>query len=356
MNEIQLQPAIQQTPFGTVTMAPLPAPFAITPMHDSYGRRINYLRISLTDVCNLRCVYCMPEDMTFRPRQELMSDEEILQLVRVGASLGVNKIRLTGGEPTIRPSVVELVREIAQTAGITDIAMTTNALLLDKLAQPLAAAGLKRVNISIDTLDAEKFHRITRWGDIDDVWRGIRAAEAAGLTPIKLNSVVVRNFNDGDDMVQLAQLTLENDWDVRFIEMMPFGEIADFQQTNVVTYREMRERIEAVFGPLEEASYDFVDPSRPFRIRGAMGTLGFISSVTEPFCQGCGRVRLTADGKLRLCLLRDDEVDLLTPLRAGATFAELRELMYAGAFHKPWGHGLAQGIVAEKRVMNQIGG
>jgi len=356
MSEITLQPAIQQTPFGVVTMAPVPEPFAITPMHDSYGRRINYLRISLTDVCNLRCVYCMPEDMTFRPRHELMSDEEILQLVRVGASLGVNKIRLTGGEPTIRPSVVELVREIAQTPGIADIAMTTNALLLDKLAQPLAAAGLKRVNISIDTLDADKFHRITRWGQLDDVWRGIRAAEAAGLTPIKLNSVVVRNFNDGDDMVQLARLTLENDWDVRFIEMMPFGEIADFQQTNVVTYREMRERIEAVFGPLEEASYDFVDPSRPFRIQGAMGTLGFISSVTEPFCQGCGRVRLTADGKLRLCLLRDDEVDLLTPLRAGASFAELRELMYAGAFHKPWGHGLAQGIVAEKRVMNQIGG
>ena len=355
-NEIKFEAGPQQTAYGSVTIAPLPAPFAITPMQDSYGRRINYLRISLTDACNLRCVYCMPEDMTFRTRHELMSDEELLQLVRVGASLGVNKIRLTGGEPTIRPSVVELVREIARTPGIKDLAMTTNGLLLDKLAKPLAAAGLKRVNISIDTLDGEKFHRITRWGNIDDVWRGIRAAESAGMTPIKLNSVVVRNFNDGDDMVQLARLTLENDWDVRFIEMMPFGDIADFQQTNVVTYREMREKIEAVFGPLEEASYDFVDPSRPFRIPGAMGTLGFISSVTEPFCQGCGRVRLTADGKLRLCLLRDDEVDLLTPLRAGATFDELRELMRDGAFHKPWGHGLADGVVADKRVMNQIGG
>jgi cyclic pyranopterin phosphate synthase len=138
--------------------------------------------------------------------------------------------------------------------------------------------------------------------------------------------------------------------------MMPFGEITDFQQTNVVTYKEMRERIETVFGPLEEASYDFVDPSRPFRIPGAMGTLGFISSVTEPFCQGCGRVRFTADGKLRLCLLRDDEVDLLTPLRNGASFAELRELMRDGAYHKPWGHGLAQGVIAESRAMNQIGG
>ncbi|MBK8796907.1 MAG: GTP 3',8-cyclase MoaA [Anaerolineales bacterium] len=342
--------------YGKVTAAPLPADFAIEPTFDSFGRRINYLRISLTDACNLRCVYCMPEDMHFRPRQELMSDEEVLYLVKIAASLGVNKIRLTGGEPTIRPGVVELVRAIAATPGIKDLAMTTNGILLDKLAWPLAAAGLKRVNISIDTLDAEKFHRITRWGHLDDVWRGIRAAEEAGLAPMKFNSVVVRNFNDGKDMLDLAQLTLENDWEVRFIEMMPFGEIGDFQQTNVVTYAEMKQRIEAHFGPLEEAGYDYVDPSRAFRIPGAMGTLGFISSVTEPFCQGCGRVRLTADGKLRLCLLRDDEVDLLTPLREGASWDELRGLMRDGAYHKPWGHDLAHGHFAENRAMNQLGG
>jgi cyclic pyranopterin phosphate synthase len=285
-----------------------------------------------------------------------MSDEEILFLVRVGASLGVNKIRLTGGEPSIRPGVVNLVAEIARTPGIQDLAMTTNGLLLDKLARPLAAAGLKRVNISIDTLNAVKFHTLTRWGNVDEVWRSIRAAEEAGLRPIKLNSVIVRDFNDGQDMIDLARLTLENDWEVRFIEMMPFGEISDFQQGNVVTFAEMRRRIEEVFGPLEEAGYDFVDPSRPFRIPGAMGTLGFISSVTEPFCQGCGRVRLTADGKLRLCLLRDDEVDLLTPLREGASFEDMRVLMRDGAYHKPWGHSLAQGVFADNRAMNQIGG
>jgi cyclic pyranopterin phosphate synthase len=345
-----------QNEYGSVTQGPLPSGYAIEPMHDSYGRRINYMRISLTDACNLRCVYCMPEHMKFRPRHELMSDAELLHLVRVGASLGVNKIRLTGGEPSIRPGVVELVRAIAATPGIEDLAMTTNGLLLDKLARPLAEAGLKRVNISIDTLDPAKFNRITRWGQADDVWAGIRAAEAAGLAPIKLNCVVVRNFNDSQDMIDLARLTLENDWEVRFIEMMPFGEISDFQQSNVVTFQEMRQRIEAVFGPLEEASYDYVDPSRPFRIQGAMGTLGFISSVTEPFCQGCGRVRLTADGKLRLCLLRDDEVDLLTPLRAGASFEEMQALMRDGAFHKPWGHGLSQGIFAANRAMNQLGG
>jgi GTP 3',8-cyclase len=347
---------LYDTAHGRVSLAPVPEAYAIEPVVDSYGRRINYLRISLTDACNLRCVYCMPEEMHFRPRHELMTDEEMLFLVRVAASLGVHKIRLTGGEPTIRPNVVEIVREIAAVPGINDLAMTTNGLMLDRMARPLAEAGLRRVNISIDTLDGEKFHRITRWGHLEDVWRGIHAAEEAGLLPIKLNCVVVRHFNDGEDMVELARLTAENDWDVRFIEMMPFGEITDFQQTNVVTYAEMKARIEDAFGPLEEAGYDFVDPSRPYRIAGAMGTLGFISSVTEPFCQGCGRVRLTADGKLRLCLLRDDEVDLLGPVREGATFEEVRRIMAGGAWHKPWGHGLAQGVVAGKRVMNQIGG
>ena len=348
-----------RTRYGRVTVAPAPNSDAlaamIEPAHDSYGRRIRYLRISLTDACNLRCVYCMPEHMQFRPRHELMSDEEILFLVKVGASLGVDKIRLTGGEPTIRPGVVELVRQMAAIPGIRDVAMTTNALLLEELAQPLADAGLKRVNISIDTIDPERFKRITRWGDVDDVWRGIAAAESAGLLPVKLNCVVTRGFNE-EDVTDLARLTLENEWEVRFIEMMPFGEVSDFQLSHVVSFREIRENVEKVFGPLEEATYDFVDPSRPFRIPGATGTLGFISSVTEPFCQGCGRVRLTADGKLRLCLLRDEEVDLLSPLRSGADFDEIRALMKEGAFHKPWGHGLASGIFAENRSMNQIGG
>ena len=360
IGELDTRPRMDQralrTGFGQINIAPAPAHYPIEQIHDSYGRRIHYMRISLTDACNLRCVYCMPEQMNFRPRHELMSDEELLFLVKVAASLGMEKIRLTGGEPSIRPGVVELVRGIAAIPGVRDIAMTTNALLLDKLAQPLADAGLRRVNISIDTLDADKFHKITRWGHIEDVWRGIYAAEAAGLRPVKLNAVITRNFNDAQDVVDLARLTVDRDWEVRFIEMMPFGEVSDFQQTNVVTYQEIRATVEAEFGPLEEASYDFVDPSRPFRIPGATGTLGFISSVTEPFCQGCGRVRLTADGKLRLCLLRDDEVDLLTPLRQGATFDEMRELMREGAFHKPWGHGLADGNFASNRVMNQIGG
>jgi GTP 3',8-cyclase len=323
---------------------------------DSYGRHLHYLRVSLTDACNFRCVYCMPEDIRFRPASVLMQDDEILTLVRVAASLGVNKIRLTGGEPTIRKGVVDLVWAIKSIPGIEKIRMTTNGVKLDELAEPLARAGLEQVNISIDSLDPEKFRRITRRGELDDVWRGIAAAEAAGLNPVKLNCVVTRGFND-DEVVELARLSSRNNWEVRFIELMPLGSVSDFQQDQVVSSAETRARIEAALGPLEVVpGHNGHDPARPYRIPGAVGQLGFISSVSEPFCEGCNRLRLTADGKLRLCLLRDDEVDLLTPLRAGADFETLRQLMADGAYHKPWGHRLEQNDIARSREMSQIGG
>ncbi len=328
----------------------------VEPMFDQYGRHIHYLRISLTDACNLRCVYCMPEHITFRRREELLSDEEILRLVRIFASLGVDKIRLTGGEPTIRPRLVELVRQIKQVPGIRDLAMTTNGLLLPELAFPLKQAGLDRVNISIDTLNPEKFHAITRWGRLEDVWAGINAAEAAGLTPIKLNCVVTRGFNE-EDVVDLARLTLEHPWEVRFIELMPFGDVAEFAQSAVVTSDETRARIEAALGPLEEVpGYDLRDPARPYRLRGAKGRLGFIDTISNPFCEGCGRIRLTADGKLRLCLLRDKEVDLLTPMREGADDEAMKEIIVRAVWEKPWGHGLAKKVIPQLRVMSQIGG
>ncbi len=325
-------------------------------MHDSYGRHIHYLRLSLTDACNLRCVYCMPEVMQFRPRKELLQDDEILFLLRAAAAEGVDKVRLTGGEPTVRAGLVNLVRQIAQIPGIREISITTNGLLLSRLAQPLADAGLKRVNVSLDTLDETKFRRITRWGTLGDVWAGIAAAEAAGLRPVKLNSVVTRGYND-EDVVDLARLTLDRDWDVRFIELMPLGSVSGFQESAVVPSRETMDRIEAALGPLYEVpGYNGQDPARPYRLKGAKGTLGFISSVTNPFCAGCTRVRITADGKLRLCLLRDGEVDLLTPLRAGASFAEIRALIRNGVAQKPWGHGLAEHVIPLTRVMSQIGG
>lgn len=323
---------------------------------DRFGRNINYLRISLTDRCNLRCVYCMPEDMTFRPRSELLQDDELIRLVTIFSELGFKKIRLTGGEPTVRANVVDLVQEIAQTPGIEKVAMTTNGLLLDRLARPLADAGLKRVNVSIDTLDPDKFKKLTRWGEVEDVWRGIRAAEAAGLE-IKLNAVVVRNYNDQIDVVDLARLTLYQPWQVRYIEMMPFGEVSNFQLTGVVTQAEIHQTIEAALGRLTPVNPGELDGEASlYQLENAPGRIGFISSISQPFCASCNRARLTADGRLRLCLLREKEVDLLSPLRDGATDEDLFTVIKNGIWEKPWGHGLAQDVIPLNRVMSEIGG
>ncbi len=323
---------------------------------DRYGRRLHYLRISLTDHCNLRCLYCMPEEMVFRPSAELMQDGEILYLVRLFVSLGFDKIRLTGGEPTIRAHVVDLVEQISQTPGVESLTMTTNGVLLSRLAAPLAQAGLQRVNISLDTLSPEKFETLTRWGSLEDVWSGIQAAEAAGLTPIKINAVVVRGYNDLD-MVDLARLTLDHPWQVRFIEMMPFGGNNEFQMSQLVNAEEMQAHIISTLGPIEPANGGDLDgEANIYRLPGARGDVGFISSVSTPFCHSCSRARLTPDGHLRLCLLREGEVDLLTPLRAGASNEELRRLILDNLWYKPWGHGLAQGIIPLNREMSEIGG
>jgi cyclic pyranopterin phosphate synthase len=323
---------------------------------DRFGRNIHYLRISLTDHCNLRCVYCMPEDMTFRPNAELMQDDEILFLTRVFASLGFDKIRLTGGEPTLRKNVVEIVRGIASTDGIRSVSMTTNGLLLPRLAQPLADAGLERVNISIDTLDPEKFRRLTRWGKLNEVLDGIQAAEAAGLTPVKLNAVIVTGYNESD-VVPLAGLTLTHPWQVRFIEMMPFAGATEFQLNQMVTTAKIRKQVEDAFGTLEAVNGGKLDgEARLFRLPKGMGDVGFISSVSSPFCASCTRARLTADGILRMCLLREKEIDLLTPLRAGASADELRSLILDAVWEKPWGHGLAEGTIPLNRTMSEIGG
>jgi cyclic pyranopterin phosphate synthase len=256
----------------------------------------------------------------------------------------------------VRAHVVELVRGIAQVPGIRYLSMTTNGILLKRLAGPLAEAGLQRVNISLDTLDAGKFKRLTRWGSVDDVWAGILAAEEVGLLPIKLNGVVVRGYNE-NDVVDLASLTLEHNWQVRFIEMMPFAGATDLQLNQMVTAEEMQSIIEAKLGVLESVNDGELDgEARLFRIPGAQGDIGFISSVTAPFCAACTRARLTADGRLRLCLLREGEVDLLAPLRAGASLEDLRQIILDGIWYKPWGHGLADGLIPMNRVMSEIGG
>ena len=323
---------------------------------DRFGRNINYLRISLTDKCNLRCVYCMPEEMSFQPSAELLQDTEIIRLVNLFAGLGFHKIRLTGGEPTVRANIIEIVDRIASTPGIRTVAMTTNGLLLDRLARPLAEAGLQRVNISIDTLDPNKFKKVTRWGDLQDVWKGIEAARKASLG-IKLNVVVVRGYNDKEDVVNLARLTLDNPWQVRFIEMMPFGDVADFQQAGVVSEEELIRTITETLGPLKMENGGQLDgEARLYRFPEAAGSLGFISTVTQPFCATCSRARLTADGRLRLCLLREMEVDLITPMRNGAGDQALVEIIEEAIWWKPWGHGLEEDVIPLNRVMSEIGG
>ncbi len=325
---------------------------------DPFGRTINYLRISLTDRCNLRCVYCLPEGgIDWLPREDLLTRDEILQVVRQAAQLGMRRVRLTGGEPLVRPDVVEIVRGIAATPGIEEVSLTTNAMLLEKYARPLAGAGLRRVNISLDTLDADKFRRITRFGSIDRLWRGVRAAELAGLAPLKINTVVVRGVND-DELPAMARLTIENPWHVRFIELMPVGNRqawgAGFPQADdrYLSVQEMRERLAALdLEPAEAPKGN--GPARTFRIPRAAGTVGFISPIGEHFCAACNRLRLTADGRLRACLLMDREVSLREALRSGRSLAEtLRE----AAALKPRRHELGLQHFPGTRRMAQIGG
>jgi len=324
---------------------------------DRFGRNIHYLRISLTDRCNLRCVYCMPEHVQFRSREQVLGDEELLRLFRLFVALGFDKFRLTGGEPTMRHNLVELVRTMAHTPYVRELAMTTNGLLLSRMAKPLAEAGLTRVNISVDSLDPARYAALTRRDRLDEVMAGIHAAEEAGLRPIKLNTVVARDFSESSDVIDLARLTLDHDWHVRYIEMMPVGGSADFARAQIVTEAELRDHITAALGRLETVNDGRLDgEARLFRLAGARGTLGFISSVTAPFCAGCSRLRLTADGRIRMCLLREGEIDLLTPLRAGAMDTELTGLIRRAVWIKPWGHGLEHGAIATNLGMHEIGG
>jgi cyclic pyranopterin phosphate synthase len=288
----------------------------------------------VTDRCNLRCVYCMPpEGVVCRPHEEILRYEEIETVVRAAAELGISKIRLTGGEPLVRLGIVALVRSLAHIPGIDDLAMTTNGILLSRYAADLAEAGLQRVNVSLDTLRPERFHSITRLGRLEDVLAGMEAAQRAGLEPVKINAVVIRGMND-DEVVDLARKTMGAGWNVRFIEPMPVGNgvLADGEwRERVVTKKEIQRRIEAALGELEPAKMSVGNgPARYYRLPGAKGTLGFITPISEHFCYRCNRLRLTADGQLRPCLLSDYEIDLRTPLRQGADVAQIKELLLQG--------------------------
>ncbi len=326
---------------------------------DRFGREINYLRISVIDQCNLRCLYCMPlRGLSFLPSEQRLNAEEIELVVRAAVSVGFHKFRLTGGEPTLRPDLVDIVGRMAAVEGVRDIAMTTNAILLPRLARPLAQAGLHRINVHVDTFDPERLKRLMRFGTIAEIEAGIAAAEQAGLVPIKINCVVTRDYNE-HDVVDIARRTLERDWHVRFIELMPLGggETAHFSLSNYVPTHETREKIEAELGslsPIPNASPS--DESRNYRLPDASGTVGFISPVSEPYCGTCNRMRLTADGRFHLCLLNDDELDVRGAIRSGGGLEQVAEILLRAVGAKPTGHRLEEGISTEQRGMFQIGG
>ncbi len=325
---------------------------------DRFGREINYLRISLIDHCNLRCVYCMPlAGAPIAPSANLLTPSEIEVVARAALAVGFRRIRLTGGEPTLRADLLEIVERLARLPRLEDLALTTNGLLLPRLAPALVAAGLRRVNVHLDSLDPERLARVMRFGSFADIWAGILAAEAAGLTPIKLNAVVVRGYNE-EDVVGLAALTRTRDWHVRFIELMPLGvgEPADLSRRGFVPTAETRARIEAALGPM--ATLPILDPAdeaRNYRLADGRGTVGFISPVSEPYCSTCNRMRLTADGKFHLCLLNDDECDVRAALRRGGIEAVANVLLTA-VQAKPVGHALHTGRTIERREMFQLGG
>lgn len=317
-------------------------------MKDSLGREITYLRISLTDLCNLRCVYCMPpEGVRKQEHRDILSFEEIEEIARTAVSMGVRKIRLTGGEPLVRRGMLSLCRALRELPGLEELALTTNGLLLPEMAAPLKAAGVDRVNVSLDTLDPDKYRSITRIGSLDQALAGIQAAKAAGLTPLKLNCVLIGGFND-DEIPALAAMTEDDPVEVRFIELMPVGRAAPFGSGAYLPCETVLERLPA----LEPAGEDG-GVAELYRLPGAAGAIGLIRPLSRCFCRQCNRIRLTADGCLKPCLHSREEL----PLR-GLHGEQLRAQLERAILHKPEQHAVlsAHSRSQAARDMNQIGG
>lgn len=329
----------------------------VAPLADQFNRPITYLRVSVTDRCNLRCVYCMPEaGLPWIAKAEILSFEEIESIVRAAAAIGVRSIRLTGGEPLVRRDLPRLVARIAAIPGIDDIALSTNGLLLADQVGALRAAGLRRVNISLDTLQADRFFAIARRPGLERVFAGIDAALAVGLAPVKLNCVVMRGQND-DELIAFAELTRHRAIYVRFIEVMPVQDNAALQRDAYVSATEMLDRIraharlEAVPGPGGNG------PARYFAFPGAAGAVGVISPLSHDYCETCNRVRLSAEGRLRLCLFGDNDIDLRTPVRGGASLDDLAAIFRGAMYVKPERHHLDLGKPASAmRALSEIGG
>jgi len=334
------------------------APDGAGPLEDRFGRRIENLRISVTDRCNFRCLYCIPqEDIEWLPRAQLASLEELARIARVAVACGVRRLRITGGEPLLRRNLPHLVADLAKLPGLDDLALTTNGTELPRLAGALRAAGLERVNVSLDSLDRETFARLAQRDALPEVLAGIDAAEAAGLLPVRINCVVIRDLNDGE-VVAFARLARERGFEVRFIEFMPLEHGHRWGPDALVPGHVLRERVEEVFRLVPAPDQDPHAPSRDWVFAdGAPGRMGFIDPVSAPFCSTCNRIRLTADGKLRTCLFSLRERDLLGAVRAGASDAELARSLRAGVAAKEMKHHISDGLfVKPERTMSQIGG
>ncbi len=328
----------------------------MTGLSDSFQRPINYLRISVTDRCNLRCIYCMPDGGVPQvSHEDILTYEEIAAVAEAASEVGIDKVRLTGGEPLVRLNLSALVKMLARIKRIDDISLSTNGTLLKNYAGELKAAGLKRVNISLDTLKPDRFRAITRSEhELGDVLAGLEAAHAAGLTPVKINVVVIRGKND-DEIADFALKTIHEGWHVRFIELMPVKGLG-LSELDFVPVAEMRKRLEPL-GPLEPCLPSAGNgPAKYLRFTGSAGSIGFITPVSEHFCFKCNRLRLTADGRLRPCLLADDEVDLRRPLRQGASAAEIKQLVEQAAAAKPRRHGLDNGCMPQGGRFSETGG
>jgi len=335
------------------------------PMQDSFSRVIDYLRISITDKCNLRCIYCMPADgVTPARHSDILRYEEIIRVAAAAARLGVRKIRLTGGEPLVRKNLAFLIASLRTIAGIEDISLTTNGILLAQHAKTLADAGLDRVNISVDSLRPQRYSEITRGGDLDAVLTGIEAAARAGLRPLKINMVPVRGMNE-DEILDFARITIDTERHVRFIECMPAGSVHFWEPGKYVTTDEIRGIIETL-APLSPVKARKNGPSKYYRLHGAKGVIGFISALTHHYCEDCNRLRLTADGMLRPCLFSETEIDIRSAIRTGAPDEEIERLLKLSIAVKPQGHMLGSSTSpsssprisphAVKRPMSRIGG
>ena len=325
-------------------------------MFDRFDRNLNYLRISVTDRCNLRCVYCMPENgVDLLKHQDMMSFEEIYNLVLALVPAGIKKIRLTGGEPLVRNGIEDLIRMLRSIPEIEDITLTTNGILLEEMAEGLKAAGLSRINVSLDSLNESRFKQITRWGSLEKVLKGIDKAIETGLKPVKINVVAIKGFND-DEFINFVEYAYKKEVQVRFIELMPIGESDDEAILKHYPIANIKDLIETKYQLEETSNIRTNGPAENYKIIGGKGSVGFIGALSHKFCSTCNRLRLTADGKIRPCLYIDKEYDILKLIREGASPDELKSFVEEIILGKPEGHNMEEGWGNQRRKMSQIGG